>query len=111
MAPEIKESDWKVFRRLHQVALDRFCRRVIEELRAATSHCGDNYHKCYLHIFKIIRRRDKELGIAFDDPRRSSAFILLANIYQMGLLTNEELAEFSPEMRERLEALDRVRGA
>jgi hypothetical protein len=32
---EIKESDWKVFRRLHSVALERYCRRVLEEVRVA----------------------------------------------------------------------------
>ena len=32
---EFKESDWKVFRRLHSVALERYCRRVLEEVRVA----------------------------------------------------------------------------
>jgi hypothetical protein len=26
----IKESDWRIFRELHDVALERFCRRVLE---------------------------------------------------------------------------------
>ena len=40
MPLEIKESDWKLFRRLHPVALERFCRQVIEEINQATSNCS-----------------------------------------------------------------------
>jgi hypothetical protein len=29
---DFPESDWKVFRELREVALDRFCRRVLEEI-------------------------------------------------------------------------------
>jgi hypothetical protein len=31
MATEIKESDWKLFRQLHQVALERFCERAADK--------------------------------------------------------------------------------
>jgi len=37
MSLDIKESDWKLFRRLHPVALERFCKQVIEEIIAANS--------------------------------------------------------------------------
>jgi hypothetical protein len=30
---DIHESDWRVFRRLHSIALERFCTRVLEEVR------------------------------------------------------------------------------
>ena len=43
---DIKESDWKVFRRLHSVALERYCQRVLEEVKLATA-CNDSYHDCY----------------------------------------------------------------
>ncbi|MFN2456322.1 MAG: hypothetical protein ABR577_19160, partial [Pyrinomonadaceae bacterium] len=71
--------------------------------------CSDSYHDCYLKVFKLIQRRDKTMASAFNDQRRSSAFILLANINAEGLLTEEELAQFSSEMREALEVIDRIR--
>jgi hypothetical protein len=111
MAQEIKESDWKLFRRLHGVALERFCQRVIEEVRSATNECADGYHDCYLKIFALLRRRDKAMASAFNDARRSNAFILLANIKEEGLLTDQELSEFSPETREAIEAIDHIRRA
>jgi hypothetical protein len=100
MAREIKESDWRVFRRLHRIALERFCQRVIEEVQSVTSLCANGYHNCYLELFALMQSRDKEMARAFNDPRRSSAFILLANIKAQGLLTEEELMQFSPEARE-----------
>ncbi len=105
MAREIKESDWKVFRRLHGIALERFCQRVIEEVQSAASSCANGYHDCYLELFALIRSRDKEMAKAFNDPRRSNAFILLANIKEQGLLTEEELMQFSPETREAIDVI------
>ena len=107
MAREIKESDWKLFRRFHRIALERFCQRVIEEVRSATVDCSNDYHDCYLKVFALLRDRDKEIAEAFNDPRRSNAFILLVSIKAKGLLTEEELMQFSPEIREAIEAIDR----
>ena len=104
MAREIKESDWKVFRRLHSIALERFCQRVIEEIRSVTVDCSKEDHDCYLKVFALLGDRDKEIAEAFNDPRRSNAFILLLSIKAKGLLTDEELMQFSPELREAIEA-------
>lgn len=105
MVREIKESDWKLFRRLHPVALERFCHQVIEEINQATSNCTEGFHERYLEVFRLIKKRDKELGWAFDDMRRSNAFILLANIKESDLLTEEEFSQFSPETREGVEVI------
>ena len=111
MAREIKESDWKLFRRFHKVALERFCERVIEEVRSATTERSDSYHDRYLKIFALIRSRDKTMASAFNDPRRSTALILLANINQEGLLTQDELLQFSPETREAIGIIENIRRA
>ena len=58
MTVEIKESDWKLFRQLHKVALERFCERVLNEIRSAMVNDGDSYHDRYLEIFALIRDRD-----------------------------------------------------
>jgi hypothetical protein len=111
MAREIKESDWKVFRRLHGIALERFSQRVLEEVHLATTEAKDDYHECYLKVYALIRNRDKRMARAFNDPKRSMAFIQLANIIEEGLLTDDELKEFSPGAREAIEVIERVRRA
>lgn len=108
MTLEIKESDWKLFRRFHGIALERFCRSVIEEVHSATIDCSNDYHDCYLKIFALLRDRDMEMAEAFNNPRRSTAFVQLLNIKAKGLLTEEELMQFSSELQERIEATERI---
>jgi len=109
MATEIKESDWKLFRQLHQVALERFCERVLAEVRSAAADAGDGYHERYLKVFDLIRGRDKTIARTFNDLRRSKALILLANMKHEGLLTAAELAQFSAETRQAIEDIEYIR--
>jgi hypothetical protein len=111
MATELNESDWKLFRHLHQVALERFCERVLAEVRSAAADTGDGFHDRYLKVFDLIRDRDKTIGRTFDDLRRSKALVLLANIKHEGLLTPDELAQFSPEARQAIEDIEYIRRA
>jgi hypothetical protein len=108
MARQIKESDWKVFRRLHGIALERFCQRVIEEIRSVTASRSSGYHDRYLKLYALIRKRDKEMARVFDNLRRSEAFFLLTNIKRQGLLTDEELMQLSAETREAVELIDSI---
>jgi hypothetical protein len=32
---DIKESDWTIFRKLRELALERYCQRALEEVRRA----------------------------------------------------------------------------
>ena len=105
---EIKESDWKVFRRLHTVALERYSQRVIEDVRVA-AECTSDFHDCYLRLHRLIRERDKAMAVTFDEPSRSNAFLLLANMIAEELLTPEEIKHFSPEIQERLEVINELR--
>jgi hypothetical protein len=103
----INESDWKVFRRLHSIALERYCERALEDVRHATTGKG-TYHDRYRKVYRVIHNHDKRIAAAFDDPRRSTAFLLLANIIAEELLTEEELQQFSPEAQERIESIKRM---
>src|SRR6185369_11069802 len=68
MANEIKESDWKLFRQLHPVALERFCERVLAEVQAAVTDTSECSHDRYLKLFDLVRERDKTIGRLFNDP-------------------------------------------
>ena len=102
------ESDWRIFRRLHSIALERFSKRALEEVREAVE-CDSNYHDCYRRAYRLIRNHDKRMAAAFDDPSRSNSFVLLANIIGEGLLTEEELRQFSDESQARIEAINALR--
>jgi hypothetical protein len=104
----LKESDWKVFRRFHTVALERYCQRVIEEVRVV-AECTSDYHDCYLRLYRLMRERDKTMAVTFDEPKRSNAFLLLANMIAEELLTQEEIEQFSLEVQERIEVINELR--
>jgi hypothetical protein len=53
MSREIRESDWKLFRELHPIALNRFCDRVLSEITAVTSDATKTPHARYGDIFAL----------------------------------------------------------
>jgi hypothetical protein len=103
--PGIPEADWKVFRKLREVALERFCERVLAEIEQVASNTGKSHHQRYLEIFKLIHHRDDELAGAFNNPARSTALWQLAAINSYGLLADEELSRFTPETQAFLQTL------
>jgi hypothetical protein len=100
MMRQITESDWKLFRQLQPVALDRFCQRVLSEVGGLASAAGRSSYERYVAVSQVMARRDKELANAFDNPRRSTALGQLVWIQSHKLLTDEEFARFSPDTRD-----------
>jgi hypothetical protein len=76
----ISEADWKVLRRVHPLALERYCERVLAEIERVTHNSAQSAHQRYLDIFKIVGQRDREMASIFDDPKRSIALTMLARI-------------------------------
>ena len=105
MSHGFPEADWKVFRQLREVALQRFCERVLEEARAVSSDASKSAHRRYLDLYRIIQDRDSEIADAFNAPRRSQAILQLAMIHARGLLEPAELARFSTSTQETLARL------
>jgi hypothetical protein len=105
MMRDFPEADWKVFKKLSPVALERFCGRVLGEVESTLAKPGESAHERYTRIYKLMRDRDKELSRAFDDFRRSTAFMQIGTMYSMGLITEEELMPFTPPTREGIKAI------
>jgi hypothetical protein len=101
----VPEHDWKVFKQLHPIALDRFARRVLDETEALLKDNSKSSPDIYLAIYKLIQRRDKEMADVFNDYRRSTAFWQIAMMHSRGLLTEQEFQLFSPETRESINAV------
>jgi len=101
---EIKEPDWKVLRRVHPLALERFCERVLAEIDRVSRDGAKGHHARYLQIFRVIQQRDREMA-SLDNPRRSHALTMLAQIRSQGLLTEDEFSSLSPETRGAIQML------
>lgn len=97
----IAESDWKTFKKLRAVALDRFCRRVLDESQGICGNESLSTHERYGKLYGLLQDRDREMADAFDNPRRSTAIMCLMLMVSLGLLTDDELSEFSPEVQRR----------
>ena len=105
MPRTIAEADWKVLRRIHPLALERYCERVLAEIERVTHNSTQSTHQRYLEIFKIIEQRDREMSSIFNDPKRSNALTMLARIRAAGMLTEDEFSSLSPETRSAVELL------
>ena len=105
MKHEFPESDWKTFGELRQVALERFCKRVLDEVPRSPPDTEQSYHQRYLELFRWLGERNDKLAKAFDDPRRSQVLWQLAAIYAYGLLKPDEFSRFTPHTRERVQLL------
>jgi hypothetical protein len=111
MLRDISEADWKVLRQLKPIALERFCQQVLDEIGSLASDTSKTTHERYLAVFKRIEKRDRELAEAFDGLRRSTALQQLACMQSHGLLTEEEMARFSPQTRGAVALLTAAGGA
>jgi hypothetical protein len=99
MSRDIAESDWKILRELHPIALDRFCRRILEEIESVVADSGRSHHQRYVAIYQHVERRDREIADAFNDMRRSRAVMRICHLRNLGLLSDEEFARFGDETR------------
>lgn len=104
---DVRESDWKIFRELQQIALERFCKRTLDEVQTILGDGSRTHHERYLHVFRLLRKRDDELAHAFNDPRRSRMIGQLVAIHAYGLLEPAELARFTKGTRDTIESLAR----
>lgn len=108
MGQHVPERDWKTFRKLKDRALDRYCRQALDEIAAlcTAQEDGLSNHERYLQVFRRVQELDKDLSLAFDDPRRSTMTLLLISMRRLELLTDDELAQFSEGTLWRTRPLD-----
>jgi hypothetical protein len=105
MSPDIPESDWRHFKKVHSVLLERYCVRVLADLGAEISATDGTAHERYLRVYKLIHHKNEDMARAFDDFRRSTAVMQLGIMRRMQLLTDEELSLFSEQTRTRVEGI------
>ena len=88
--------------------LDVVCHRIFEKVEKVLKDDRKSGHKRYLALWKLMRTEDREIGRMFDDPKRSNAINMLVAWRQNGLLTDEELRQFSEKTGESIEALSEM---
>jgi|TARA_R110002049_G_scaffold190829_3_gene359521 hypothetical protein len=102
MNDRIKESDWKIFKKLRPLALQRYCKRVMGNVDKIIHEEFLDAHERYIEMYKIVHDGDKKLSHMFDGFSRSKALDQLVMYYGNDLLKEEEIAQLSDETRERV---------
>jgi hypothetical protein len=98
------EREWKILRGVKEAALERLCERILSSCRE-TMEGGGTWHERYLRVFRTVGEGNDDIAWAFDDLRRSNMLHKLAAMVKLGLVTDEELARFTPKTRESIEML------
>jgi hypothetical protein len=109
MIDRIPESDWKLLRELHSIALDRFCQRVMSQVGRLAKDAGTGAHDRYLAAFDLIERANRDLSNVFNDLRRSNAILRLVSMRSDHLITDEEFGRFTLATRQAVNSLIAVR--
>jgi len=96
---DFPERDWKVLRELKTVTLERLCERILRSAAEITTQSGLTNHQRYIKMWELIQEQNEEVALAFDDHRRSTAFLKILQIHRRGLFTDEEFARLSDQTR------------
>ena len=93
----ILESDWKKFKELREIALDRFCQGVLADAKTISQNGALSAHTRYRMLYRLMRDRDKALVDTFDNNgySRNSALMGLWLMVMHDLLTDAELSVLS----------------
>jgi hypothetical protein len=102
----ILESDWKAFKKLREIALDRMYRRVLDECAEICTDESRSTRERYMALYASVQEHDKSIGNVFNQFSRSSASLSLFGMRSLELLDDSELEGLSEDMLERTEPLD-----
>jgi hypothetical protein len=95
----MKESDWKVFIKLKDKAIEKYCTLVLGESQKVILDKKNDVHNRYLLLYTLLQNRNKQMSILFDGHSRSKARIQLMLIRREGLVDEVLLAKLSDKLR------------
>ncbi|MGY2259996.1 hypothetical protein [Pseudomonas sp. SDO55104_S430] len=98
----ISDNDWKKYKELSELALDRFCRGVLADAQTIAQNETLSAHARYRTLYRLMRNRDKDLASAFNTGRRSEVSLSLMLMVAYDLLSDEDLSVLSEDLRARI---------
>ncbi len=96
---QIPEQGWKRLRKLQDQLLQNTCDKILDRAKIVIDKRKNDSHKTYLNLWKTLKKEDSKLSMMFDDLKRSTAFFKLASWEKFGILSDEDLIQFSEETR------------
>ena len=68
---------------------------MLADIGSLAANAGLSAHARYLKMYDLIEERNEHMARLFDNPQRSTALMQLALMCRSGLVSAEELAQFS----------------
>lgn len=93
------ELDWKIFKQIKSLALEKYCSKTLDEAKDIVLGERESSHETYLHLFKTLQKKDKQLADMFDGHSRSRAWLQLIAIRKEGLAEQPLLDKLTEEFR------------
>ena len=102
----IPERDWKQMKSMKARVLDDACARILTGVESIVQKRDGQNHEAYLALWALLKKEDRKIAFMFDDFRRSTALLKLAQWRHHGLLSESDLALFTEETQDRIKALN-----
>jgi hypothetical protein len=96
----MKESDWKVFKKIKEEAIEKYCSISLCVFRKIIDDEEESPHERYLLNYKAVESSDKKMSLLFDGQSRSKAMLQLLAMRREGLVEEKYLSKLSEEIRE-----------
>ena len=88
--------------------MNAFANRWLADVTRLASDPAQSKHQRYLAIYRLMHEGDAEIDPIFDTLRRSTAIRQIVSFRLNGLVSAEELGQFSPELVGRVETLPEI---
>lgn len=102
MQDKPRESDWRTFREMVPELRERFLRAKNRELASILDDGGLSPTERFWSVEEKTREIAKVLRACLDGHSRSKMELYMMAMLNNGMMTEEDLAAFSPELRERI---------
>lgn len=101
MAEHLPEQDWKRWRVLAPVLLNRFCESAVANATKYAERESSGHEK-FLALDRFVAECNENISIVFDDSRRSRALMQIVAAVVRGIMSETELSSFSEETQVRV---------
>ena len=101
----VSEKDWKRLVSLKENLLNYACENLFRRIEQISSSRKNREHEAYLELWNEIRKEDDAIAEMFNDLKRSNAVFKIAALRHYGVLSDEQLAQFSQETQEQVARL------
>lgn len=93
------ESDWKKFSAMIPMLRERYLAEQNARIARVLADPKKNETQRFWDALEAIQKESKTLRMCLDDHSRSKMSIALLSMRGAGMLTKEDLADFSPELQ------------